>query len=1350
MAKPVLYSFLAAALILFSNKLFAQGLPNISYPASSYIYRVGTAIATLSPSNSGGAVFASYTTPSSFVNIGNAAVTVTLDASGNVYSADFTGKRILKWNSSASGGPINTTTTNGPAGIVVDGLGNIYVGDKTNHNVYQFNSAGTLTNTITLFNTPEGLACDASNNIYVADDAAGNVVKIAAGTLTKTQTWTGFASFPYGITVFGNDIYVSESTPGTIIKIANGVTGSTTQTTFATGFSTPRYLTDDGGGNIYVADLGSNSIKKITPGGVVSTIITGGLTSPRDVAVNSSGVFYIANNGSNDIVTSSPPYSISPMSLPAGLNFDSVTGTITGTPTAVTASTTYTITGHNASGSNSTTINITCYSQLAWNGATNAWGLNTNWTPAVVPTSLDPVSIGSTTTFTLAPVITANAAAASIVMGTLGGHAATITVTGAAVSLTVPGDITYQSDASSQSSGFTAAFSGTGTISANNINIIANTNLTSYTEALTSSVANLNLSGNLNFTTSWTSAANTDNASFSLTGGTMTMTGINTTNANTSNVATIATSGSSALQFTGTAALSGLSGIGTNTITLGGATIGYTGNNNQTVYTNAAIANSSLTTGISYTNLTFSGTTGVKTALSGSLNVSGNFTNSLTSNATTTYVDLSSPTVNFTGGSAQALAGGTGTGTKFYNVVFSGAGTKTMSGIFSVASSGVLTMSGAVTTLNAGSGVLTLNSDATGSATVAQITPGSTITGNVTAQRFVQGGSASLYRGYRNMSSPISSTGTTGGLVDLSYIPASTFVTGAVASPVCTLCTVGGNPSLFLYREDLPVINTSFVSGNFVGVTDINGTALKTSSGNPPVAGTATLPAGSGFYLFFRGDRTNPSGKTTPPYVAAENVTFSTSGKLNQGNIVVADWYGSAALSRSATASIAQGFHLVGNPYASSIDWDTYTAGTAITHTNINGTIHIYNTTLKTYATYVAGSSGIGTNMPNSAVHNANVIPSGEGFFVQVATAGTGALTFTEAAKTNSQQATSTNLLLSAAPVGFTAPQYLRIQLKKDSVNNEDALLFFNSTASTAFVDNEDGPYLKGGSSLTFSTMSSDQMALAVNKLPFPKLAQTRVPLNVNATSPGPYSLSLSEAVNIPALFDVWLMDAFNKDSVDIKHNPTYNFDITGNAASSDPKRFTLVIRQNTANAYHLLSFNGSKATGGSQLNWTTENEENYTTFTVERSANGGTFTALDVEQATGGGSYSYLDQNPVGGLDLYRLKQVDVNGTITYSNVVQLQYSNLSNTPLANGNINIFPNPVKDAINLNIVTANSAPATYNISITNSNGYIVKTFTSQQTVWQNNISDLTPGMYVIKVINNTDNSVVGTNKFIKL
>jgi len=83
---------------------------------------------------------------------------------------------------------------------------------------------------------------------------------------------------------------------------------------------------------------------------------------------------------------------------------------------------------------------------------------------------------------------------------------------------------------------------------------------------------------------------------------------------------------------------------------------------------------------------------------------------------------------------------------------------------------------------------------------------------------------------------------------------------------------------------------------------------------------------------------------------------------------------------------------------------------------------------------------------------------------------------------------------------------------------------------------------------------------------------------------------------------EVWLMDNYKKDSLDLRHNTTYTFDMSDDPNSYGPNRFQLVIRQNPALGVHLLNFAANKASGGAQVVWKTENEQNYTNFTVERS----------------------------------------------------------------------------------------------------------------------------------------------------
>ncbi|MEO6850350.1 MAG: T9SS type A sorting domain-containing protein, partial [Mucilaginibacter sp.] len=175
------------------------------------------------------------------------------------------------------------------------------------------------------------------------------------------------------------------------------------------------------------------------------------------------------------------------------------------------------------------------------------------------------------------------------------------------------------------------------------------------------------------------------------------------------------------------------------------------------------------------------------------------------------------------------------------------------------------------------------------------------------------------------------------------------------------------------------------------------------------------------------------------------------------------------------------------------------------------------------------------------------------------------------------------------------------------------------------------------------------------------------------------------------------------------------------------------------------------KQTGAMQVQviWKAQNEANYTNFTVERSNdNGKTFNVVGGIQASDLGTYSLTDKNPSTGQNLYRLKQEDVNDSISYSNIIPIQYANLSNN-IAKSNISIYPNPARSTINLAIGMVTTNGGGYNIKITNSSGVVIKQATSNQTNWQASVNDLMPGTYIVRVMNSKDNSFVGNTKFVK-
>ncbi|MFI5162602.1 MAG: putative Ig domain-containing protein [Sphingobacteriales bacterium] len=660
-----------------------------------------------------------------------------------------------------------------------------------------------------------------------------------------------------------------------------------------------------------------------------------------------------------------------------------------------------------------------------------------------------------------------------------------------------------------------------------------------------------------------------------------------------------------------------------------------------------------------------------------------------------------------------------------------------------------------ILTINTGLTV-TLQSSVSGSASVDAITGGGSIVGKVSVQRYM-----SAQRGYRLMASPVNYNGVADANSNLpyslNYVQSSAYITGTTLAPGgfdvnTTPATTSENPTLYLYREDVKVSNASFISGNNRGISNLT-TAPTYSLNNEGSA--YTIPASNGFLFFFRGNRTSGSfAQETVTNFAATSATLTATGYLNQGQIVFRDWYSPASASPAYSNSnvAALGFNLVANPYACTIDLDSYNTSSpniGIYASNVDNVVYELNPQTQNYDTYQAGSAGaIFTN------NGSRYIVSGQGFFVHALGTG-GGLIFNESAKVPLKQLTSSNLFMSLkAPLTAKAAaakplQMLRLEMALDTISKDDILVMFDSDAKPGYVFNEDALYRTGSGKVSLGSISDDKQTLAINKLPLSN--GVTIPLKVAASAYATYKLNLKDIKGVPQLFDVWLKDAFTKDSVNMRTNPSYTFSITTDTGSYGAHRFAITMRENPAYTYQLLTFNAAKLSDAKavQATWQTQYEGDYTSFTVERSIdNGKTFDGISDLNAANQGTYNFVDAHPVNGINLYRLKQQDFNGNITYSKVIPVAYSNTV-TNLVN-NLNIFPNPATSNINLAVMNDANNKGNYNIIITSSLGFVVKKAATSQPNWQASVSDLLPGTYLVKVFNSKDQSLVGSTKFVKL
>jgi sugar lactone lactonase YvrE len=245
-----------------------------------------------------------------------------------------------------------------PKGIAVDAAGTVYVVDGRSNAIRRITSAGSVTTlagagnsqggsddgtgTSAHFLGPEGVAVDAAGVVYVADTSNATIRRITPDGVVTTfagdAAKTGFAdgigaaarfNWPGGIAVnSGGVAYVGDYSNFSVRAIApNGavttVVGSPSRYGIADGtgaaarFSCPGSIAVDERDTLYVVESCNHTIRKISPGGVVTTLAgtafivgsadgTGpdaqfGLGSPAGIAVDDAGILYVADPGNHTI-----------------------------------------------------------------------------------------------------------------------------------------------------------------------------------------------------------------------------------------------------------------------------------------------------------------------------------------------------------------------------------------------------------------------------------------------------------------------------------------------------------------------------------------------------------------------------------------------------------------------------------------------------------------------------------------------------------------------------------------------------------------------------------------------------------------------------------------------------------------------------------------------------------------------------------------------------------------------------------------------------------------------------------------------------------------------------------------
>ena len=211
----------------------------------------------------------------------NTPQSVAVDASGNLFIADTGNNRIRKVSAngiittvagngikgfSGDGGPATSAELNGPNGIAVDASGNLFIADTFNNRIRKVSANGIISTvagngtegfsgdggpaTLAELSDPSGVAVDSSGNLFIADRNNSRVRKVSTNGIISTVAGKGDPGV-----FFDNAGYSGDGGPATSAALA-----------------IPMGIAVDASGNLFVADTYNNRIRRVSAGGIISTV----------------------------------------------------------------------------------------------------------------------------------------------------------------------------------------------------------------------------------------------------------------------------------------------------------------------------------------------------------------------------------------------------------------------------------------------------------------------------------------------------------------------------------------------------------------------------------------------------------------------------------------------------------------------------------------------------------------------------------------------------------------------------------------------------------------------------------------------------------------------------------------------------------------------------------------------------------------------------------------------------------------------------------------------------------------------------------------------------------------------
>lgn len=453
-----------------------------------------------------------------------------------------------------------------------------------------------------------------------------------------------------------------------------------------------------------------------------------------------------------------------------------------------------------------------------------------------------------------------------------------------------------------------------------------------------------------------------------------------------------------------------------------------------------------------------------------------------------------------------------------------------------------ITMTGSLTvsngTLNANNN-LTLVSNAAGSAVIAPVAAGSSITGKVTVQRYIALGK----RAFRFLTPSVTTDNFISGNWQL-----GTHITGSTTGANGFDASGSGSPSMYTYNNQ-----------------------QATGSGWAPIANTTStnLNALQGYRILVRGDRTSTLLTEASQPSMNVPITLSATGTVTTGTVTFNSSSSPAPINNTSNSTTA-GYSLIGNPYVNTLNWNL------LTKSGLTDAYYVWDSNMGTsgqrgrYVAYSTSTGPTNNGTGNSLVNQ--YIQPGQAFFVKNTTLGTaGSITFNESDKLG----TNINNFYRTRTVDLS-----RIELQVYQTS-ELALGGYPIDAAVSVFDNqftnaiENGDVAKLSTGIENLSFLNSNLSLAIDARP-QVVTTDELLVQLQQFQANKNYTFKTNFTNFDTSFTPFLVDTYLNQYTALANTATTDvvFTTTTDALSYSTNRFKIVFQNNALNNPNFIAEN--------------------------------------------------------------------------------------------------------------------------------------------------------------------------------